>query len=171
MYSRICRTRRSSASDHSSPNGLPSNLCQKGRGMSPGPFTFLSFACKTGGYLGALGRTRTCAFIGDTALLKRHGGTRRDSRLRSDCGQFTDNKIHTGTKDCAAVDVLPKQDQRQRDSPSTRASTGEVRQSFLNGIIVRRHRFSALFIRFDRKAYREASRTSSALFARAGRML
>jgi integrase-like protein len=36
---------------------------KKGRGMSPGPFTFLSFTCKTGGYLGALGRTRTCEVL------------------------------------------------------------------------------------------------------------
>src|SRR5215217_6689299 len=111
MFPQTCRTRRSSASGRSSPSGLLSNLCQKGPMKSLGPFPSLPFSCKPAIFRSALGRTRTCDLLirshspsetradtegqGETkqrfyqllALLERQGGTGRDTRLRSDCGQ------------------------------------------------------------------------------------
>src|ERR671911_184757 len=92
--------------------GNPGDDFVKRAGNQPSPFLFTSlFPCKSRDLLGALGRTRTCGLLirshspsrtgrdsggqGETkqrfyqvlALLEGQGGTGRDTRLRSDCGQ------------------------------------------------------------------------------------
>src|ERR671912_2310396 len=92
--------------------GNPGDDFVKRAGNQPSPFLFTSlFPCKSRDYSGALGRTRTCdllirshspsqtgrdsggqvetklRFYRVLALLEGQGGTGRDTRLRSDCGQ------------------------------------------------------------------------------------
>src|SRR5215218_6066685 len=89
--------------------GYPSVLADISRGQRIRPGKKKSHICRA--FFGALGRTRTCDLLirshspsetradtegqGETkqrfyqllALLERQGGTGRDTRLRSDCGQ------------------------------------------------------------------------------------